>query len=267
MGRLVCLLLSLSLALAPCVAETKLQVTVVEKRTGAPVTDLAASDFTVTVDKVTKPVTAAEYASSPIDVMLLLDSSAVGEMVKPVSADLIGQLGEKEQMAIVAYHSSADLIQDFTGSKQALLEAVSDVRFGNSPRMLDALYAAIADGFANATFRRVVILLTTGIDGPSRVREQDTVRLARRNGVSIYPVFVMGYGKSLFERLARETGGAAFSLRDMSKRVEGSATERIFNVMRNNYTLTLPGNLPLGDNVQVEVPGRKNLLVSSLPLD
>ena len=58
--------------------------------------------------------------------MLLLDTSLMGQMVQPVAESLIRQLQPKEQMAVVAYHSSADLIQDFTSSRQLLSRAVAE---------------------------------------------------------------------------------------------------------------------------------------------
>jgi len=246
-----------------------LRVTVVERRTGAPVTDLAAGEFDVTVDRVQKRVEEAEYNTSVVDVMLLLDSSLLGEAVGPLATDLIGQLSEREQMAIVAYHSTPDLIQDFTSSQDQLRSAVAQIEFGNSPHLLDAIYAATREGFEGASYRRVILLVTSGVDGPSSVSADETIRLAQRNGVSIYPVFLAGYGRSLFERLARETGGAPFSLREMGRRFDGNPAERIFEVIRGNYSLTLSGNLPPGDNLKVEVnrKGSGNLIVSALPLE
>ena len=266
MKRIAVLIVAL-LAAMPAAGVTKLLVTVIEKKSGAPVTDLQTGDFTVSADKVRRRVEACEFSRGVVDVMLLLDSSLLGGAVSPLAAELIKQLDEKEQMAIVAYHSAADLIQDFTSSEELLLRAVSEIEFGNSPRLLDALYAATDEGFEGASFRRVILLVTTGVDGPNRVSEKEVVRLARRNGVSIYPVYMMGYGRSLFERLARQTGGASFNLRDLSRRIEGSPAKRIFDVMRGNYTLTLSGNLPLGEDAKVEVKGKKKLLVSFLPLD
>src|SRR5260221_2959618 len=137
--------------------------------------------------------------------MFLLDTSLVGEMVRPVADEFLAQLKPKEQMAIVAYHSSADLIQDFTSSKQLLSKAVNSVSYGNTPRLLDALYAAIDTGMKNATFRRVAVLLTTGYEGDSRMTERDVAQLARKSGVSIYPVFATGRERSLFEHLAPRT--------------------------------------------------------------
>src|SRR5258708_35529996 len=184
-----------------------------------------------------------------VDVVLLLDTSLVGPGVQPVAEDLIAQLQPKEQMAVVAFHSSADLIQDFTSSKELLSRAVRQVKYGNTPRVLDALYATVDGGFQNSTFRRVILLATTGLEGSSRVRENEVVHLARRNGVSIFVAYVVGYEKSMFEMLARQTGGASFSLKDMRKTSVEPPGPPNFDVLRAHYTLTHARNLSLSEKV------------------
>lgn len=256
------LLLASSLAGA-----TKVMVTVVERKSGKPVTDLKAQDFTLIEDRTPRRVEAAELTRPTLDIMLLLDTSLAGEMVQPVADNLISQLQPKEQMAIVSFHSSADLIQDFTSSQELLRRAIGSVKYGNNPRVLDALYAAIDGGFQSSTFRRVILLLTTGVEGPSRVREREVIRLARRNGVSIFPVYAIGYERSLFENLARQTGGASFSLRDMKRAADGPPGPRIFEVLRAHYTLTVSGNLGLGEKLKLEVKRPEKLFVSVLPLE
>jgi VWFA-related protein len=260
-------LLLLALLAVPARPATKLLVTVIEQKSGKPVTDLKAGDFTVLDDRTPRQVEAAEFSEGLMDVMLLLDTSLVGEMVQPLASNLIEQLQPKEQMAIVSFHSSADLIQDFTASHELLARAVAGVKYGNSPCVLDALYASIDGGFQGSAFRRVVLLLTTGMEGPSRTSERDVIRLARRNGVSIYPVYVVGAERSMLENLARQTGGASFNLRDMRKTLSGPPGKRIFGVLRSHYTLTLSGNLSLGEKLKVEVARPVKLLVSALPLE
>lgn len=247
---------------------TRIIATVVEQRSGNPVTDLKAGDFTVLDDKTPRRVEAAEFSKATLDIMLLLDTSLAGAMVQPVVENVIAQLQPKEQMAIVSFASAADLIQDFTSSRELLMRALAEVKYGNEPRVLDAVYAAVDGGFQSSSFRRVILLLSSGVDGYSRVRESDVIRLARRNGVSIFPVFVMGFERSMFDRLARQTGGASFNLRDM-KRSLGSepAGPRIFETLRNHYVLTVTGNLSLGERIKVEVKTRDKLFVSALPLD
>jgi VWFA-related protein len=268
MRRWLLLLVLLAAGTGQCLGAAKLLVTVIESRTGRPVADLSTADFAVTDSGRPRPIESCEYTSTPVDVMMLVDSSLVGEMVLPVAADLVGQLREKEQMAIVAFHSAADLVQDFTSSKEHLLRAVREIKFGNNPRVLDAVFAAADGGFANTSFRRVILLVTTGVEGPSRVTERSVIKVARRNGISIYPVYAVGYARGMFERLAVQTGGASFNLRDLTKeREDKPPAARIFEVLRNHYTLTLRGNLALGENVKVEVKRPGRYLVSALPLD
>jgi VWFA-related protein len=248
-------------------AATRIIVTVVEPKSGRPVIDLKASDFTLTDDKKSLRIEDAEFSQALIDVMLLLDTSLVGQMVQPMAENLIVQLQPKEQMAIVAYHSSADLIQDFTSSHQLLSRAVAKVKYGNTPHVLDALYAAIDSGFQGSSFRRIILLVTAGVEGRSRMEERDVIRLARRNGVSIFPVYMMGYEKAMFDLLARQTGGAFFSLKDLKKAGDNAPGARIFEVLRAHYTLTIAGNLRLGEKLKVDVKRPEKLFASALPLE
>ncbi len=262
--RLAALLCALVL---PSAAELRLTVTVTERKTGRAVTDLKAGDFSLLEDKSRRSVESAQYQRGIVDVMLLLDSSLVGEMVRPLAADIIEQLQEKEQMAVVSFHTSADLIQDFTSSKQLLNRAVESVRYGNAPNVLDAVYAVLDTGFEGATYRRVVLVLTAGVEGQSRVTEQQVVRMARRRGASIYPIFVVGYERSMFEKLARGTGGAMFQLSEMKKQAPGDIARRIFDTVRGYYAVTVSGNLSLSEKARLEVSRPEKAFVGALPLE
>jgi Mg-chelatase subunit ChlD len=170
-------------------------------------------------------------------------------------------------MAVVAFHSAADLVQDFTSSQELLRRAIGSVKYGNPPRVLDALYAAVDGGFQASAFRRVIVLVTAGVEGPSRMGEREVLKLARRNSVSIYPLFVMGQERPMFQRLARQTGGVCFELRDKQRGTDAKTAARVFEVLRSHYTLTVEGNLALGDRYKVEVRRPEKLFVSGLPLD
>jgi VWFA-related protein len=247
-------------------AATRVLVTVVEQKTGAPVMGLEAKDFAVFDDKTPRQVESVEFTRATLDIMLLLDTSLAGGMVQPLAENFVSQLAPKEQMAVVGVHSSADLLQDFTSSRELILRAISQVKYGNQPKLVDALYAAI-DEFQNSPFRRVILLLTAGVEGYSRMRDRDAIRLARRNQVSIYPVYMVGSEKSMFETLARETGGASFNLRDMKKAGIAQPGARVFEVLRAHYTLSVGGNLGLGEKLRVEVRRPEKLQVSAMPIE
>lgn len=259
------ILLAVSLAAS---AEIKVLSTVIEPKTGKRVTDIKEAEFAVTDGGTTIPVKSVATAIGLTDYLLLVDTSVIGHTVQPIASELIAQLQEKEQMAIIAYDSSASVIQDFTSNRDLLARAVTGLKFNDSPRVLDALYAALDGGFSGSAFRKVVIVLSSGIEGPSRTHEREIVRKARENQVSIYPLFIPGNARGLFELLARQTGGAAFNLRDLSKAANGTGVAPVvFESLRSPYTLTLEGNLSLSEKAKIVIRGREKLAASMLPLD
>jgi hypothetical protein len=147
-----------------------------------------------------------------------------------------------------------------------ILRAMSGIKLGNEPHVLDALYASM-EGFQNSPFRRVIILLTSGLEGSSRVSEKDVIRIAQRNQVSIFPAYVAGGERSMFENLARQTGGASFNIPQMKKAGAAQPAPRIFDSVRGHYTLTLEGNLRLSDKLKIEVKSAPKAQISALPLD
>lgn len=267
-NRSLSVLLAGLFLLAPgLLAATKLLVTVVEQKSRKPVAGITAEQFTVFDDKTPRRVESAEAAGRQLDVVLLMDTSLMGGMVQPMADNLIAQLQPKDQMAVVSLHSSADLIQDFTSSHELLIRSISQVKYGNTPKLLDGLYATLDGGFQNTTFRRVVLLLTAGVEGNSRLNENEVIRLARRNGVSIFVVYVIGFEKYLFDLLAKQTGGASFNLKEMGKAVKGPAGPTIFEALRSYYTLTVSGNQALGEKIKVEVKRPEKVWTSALPVE
>ncbi len=249
MGTLAALLTLVCLAAA---ASTKLLVTVVDRDTMSPITDLTAADFSVTDGGRARRVEKVEKITGAMDVALLVDSSSIGEMVQPAAADIVEHLPEGDQMSIVAFDSAATVIQDFTSSKQALARSLGDLKYGNNPHILDAIYAVIDGAFTDAGARPVVILITAGLEAGSRVSESRLHRLAQRNEVTIYPLFVGGY-RGMFQNLAEKTGGIALSLQDMAKKTRLSPGEAVFGLIGSQYAVTISGDLPLGGKAKVEV--------------
>ena len=250
--------------------QTKMLVTVFDEKTGESIHDLSPQNFLVVDDKTTLRVASADFVEGLVDAMVLVDTSWVGEVVRPLAAAFVEGLGEKEQMALVAYHSSADLIQDFTSSKQMLFKALRQVRYGNQPRVLDALYAALDGGFQNTAGRRVVVLLSAGIDSRSRSSLAEVLELVRQRNVSIFAVYVTGADKGLFRRLALNSGGAFFGMRKLNLEPK-PLSKLVYSVLRGHYVLELHGVYRLGDRVEVTIQGlpksKRKIWAATLPLE
>ena len=261
--------LCLLLAVIPvaCTAQMHVLMSAVEARTGRHVSDLQASEIVITDEKVTHAVTELTKPKETVDVMLLLDTGLAGSLVQSLAYDLIDQLTEPEAMAVVSFDDSAQLIQDFTSSRPILKESISKVRYGNRPKVLDALAAAIGDGFDHATYRRVVLLLTAGYEGNNVTSERKVVLLARKRGVSIFPIYMSGASRGMFESLARQTGGATFNLINMAKDASQKPAPRIFEAARNPYLATIRGNAILSERMKIEAKRPEKIFLSALPVE
>ncbi len=246
----------ISTSVFPALAQqVKLLVTVVDEKTGQPIDNLQASNFLILDDKKPLQVVSAEYQKHLLDVMVLLDTSALGEAVRPLGASFVDALGEKEQMAIVAYHDSAEMLQDFTASKELLRNSLRQLRYGNNPRALDGLFAALDSGFdVSSAGRRVIVVLTAGVEGRSQVALGEVLRLAREKRVSIYPVYASGADRALFRRLAQRTGGADFGERRLKLKPKELA-EVVYSVLRGSYALELSGVYTLGERLDISIQG------------
>ncbi len=210
--RMVAAVVLAGAAAWPANAQTQIIATVVDKKTSEAVTGLTAQDFRATDDKAERKIESVDYTAEPMDSMLLVDASLMGEAVKPIANLFINQLQSKEEMALVEFASAADLVQDFTSNKTLLKRALDQVKYGGEPRLFDALYAAMNGGFQNSTYRRVIILLTAGYEGDSRVRDKEVIQMAQKGGITICPVYLVGAERLQDGRACRENRRSFISI-------------------------------------------------------
>ena len=251
--------------------QAQLLVTVFDEKTGHPIEYLQAGNFSVVDDKTPLRVVGADYRKTLLDIMLVVDTSALGEIVRPLSAAFVEARDRDEPMAVVGFHDSADLLQDFTNSQKALKNSLRGIRYRNNPRILDALFAVLDGGFdVSSAARRVIVLLAAGVEGRSRVPMSEVLRLAREKRSSIFPVYVKGLERGLFRRLAQRTGGAHFQARPRKQTPEDLA-KTVYSVLRGHYVLELAGVYTLGDRMEIKVQGlpktNAKLLATAMALE
>lgn len=250
--------------------ESTLMATVVDERTGESVTGLGLERFSVVDGDLPLQVVSVSEPRSPFDVLLLVDTSMVGETVRPIAEALIEELSDDEAMAIVGYDERAELLQDFTSEKQFLRRALDRSRLGNVPRVHDALFASIDGGFDASANRKAVVLLSAGIAARGRTSEADVLEVARAKRASVYSVFVRNDARNLLRRLSLRTGGASFAARRL-KLEPRILARRVMDAVRSPYELTVRGVLTLGDRLAATISSPKEskgrLTASILPVD
>ena len=250
--------------------EAGLQVTVINEKTGETRTGLGAENFSIKDGSTPLRVHAVRELRGPVDILMLVDTSIVGEPVRPLAEALIEELREDEMMAIVGYDEGAELLQDFTSGKQSLRKAMDTVEYGNVPRVHDALFASIDSGFELSTNRRAIVLLSGGAVAGSRTPESEVLERSRAKRVSIYSVFVRTDARNLLRRFAARTGGASFAARQL-KLDPRELADLVLEAVRNPYELSVSGVYSLGDRIAVTVSesvrSKAKLTASALPLE
>ncbi|MEZ5361956.1 MAG: hypothetical protein R2748_06310 [Bryobacterales bacterium] len=156
------------LALPSFAQQARLAVSAFDEKTGEPIANLTTANFVVKDGDTQLRVDAVEHPQEVLDLMLVVDTSMVGQAIRPLVMPMIDTAAEDDQTALVGYDQSATLLQDFTSSKDLLRKGMLGARYGGNPRGIDALFAVLDGGFDFASGRRVAVLLSAGAEGSSR---------------------------------------------------------------------------------------------------
>jgi Ca-activated chloride channel family protein len=197
---------------------------------------LTLGDFAVFEDGVAQSVQFFEASDTPLDLILLIDTSSSMsdkmDVVHEAASGFLKTMKANDRGAIVGFADTVDIIQPLTGDRAALEEGVRRTRARGATSLHNALYIALKQ-FGRAAQRegdlrrQAIAVLSDGEDTSSLVSFEDVLELARKSGVSIYPIVLQSkyaasrlasqgqrrfYSESEYSMrtLAQETGAQAF---------------------------------------------------------
>ena len=192
-------------------------------RQGRPVPGLEAKDFSVSEDGVRQEIARFERVSDlPIHAAVVLDVSASMEPSLSQATDaalsfLQNAVRPKDRAALITFNDRPHLQVKFTRDVDALAGGLAGLKAERGTSLYDTIIFSLFY-FNGVKGQRAILLLSDGKDEGSRFGYEDALDSARRAGVAIYPI---GLGEELekrkLERLAEETGGRAFFLKDVSE--------------------------------------------------
>jgi Ca-activated chloride channel family protein len=210
-----------------------LNVTVVDQQQRF-VGGLTADDFQVFEDGVRQDVRFFETRETPIDLIVLIDSSSSMrprmEMVHQAALGFVRTLREGDRGAVITFDDNVDVLQPLTINHAQLESAIRSTSARGGTALHNALYIALkqfgrpARGSTEVR-RQALAVLSDGNDTSSLISFDDVQEVARRTGVSIYPISLAGnaaeydgqgrgeaFSKSQYalRQLARDTGAQAF---------------------------------------------------------
>ncbi len=196
-------------------------------RKGSPIRNLKADDFQVFENRKPQQIQyfseLGEASDVPLTIALLIDTSgSVKEKLeyeKTTAAEFFKEILRPNQdlALIIQFDSEVVLVQDFTQSQAALINALDNLRAGNSTSLYDAVYLAAEEKLKHEIGRKIMVVITDGEDTVSKVRKEEAIEAAQRSDTLIYGIGVRSPGFShnfgVLKKFSDETGGEFFSPR------------------------------------------------------
>jgi VWFA-related protein len=206
---------------------------VVTNGRGERVSGLMKDDFVVRDEGILMDVAHFGAGTDRVALAFLLDASGstrdIISQQREAALALLSRFGRTSRVAVLHFSSQSELVVPFTDD---LSKASSAFRFlplpGQRTAIFDAALAAARAFKVNThlpTERRIVILISDGLDTASTVTAADAIREANARDVSFYvihlPLYTPRGGRLAarpaskgFRELAAQTGGRSFTIGD-----------------------------------------------------
>jgi Ca-activated chloride channel homolog len=195
---------------------------------------LTESDFLVLEDGVPQDLQFFEALDVPKDLILLIDTSSSMRpqmaVVHEAATGFLRTLRPGDRGAIVTFADQVEVVHDLSDDPASLEAAVRRTTASGGTALYNALYIALRQFGQGAAVRgdirrQAIAVLTDGDDTASLIGFDDVLSVARKSGVSVYPIalqdpFQLSRGQGprrhytgpdyALRQLARETGAQAF---------------------------------------------------------
>jgi len=243
----------------------------VRDRHNALVANLAKDNFTLFEDGKQQTIKYfTRETDLPLTIGLLVDVSGSQRNLIQIERDAASQffasvLRKKDEAFLISFGEEAELLQDYTQSPRLLTEGLNRLRVSSAvgglhpgpvptasqPRgtvMYDAVYLAAKDKLSTEVGRKVIVLITDGVDQGSRLTLNQAVEAAQKSNAVIYSIYYYdasaygggmltfgGGGEGYLKKMSDETGGHVFkvdrkhSLHDVFKELQDE--------MRSQYAI------------------------------
>jgi VWFA-related protein len=221
------------------VQTVELYTTVVDRH-GRPVEGLSAASFRVLEDGVEQQIARFDRVQNlPIHTAVLIDNSASMqgslEEVKRAALRFFRQaITPKDRAAVITFNKFPRLAVKLTNHLQTLGGGLAGLTAEGETALYDSVIFALYY-FAGVEGERALLVLSDGRDEGSQFDFEDALEYARRAGVTMFTISLDGGAHARLSRLAEETGGRAFLIRDTAELTE--IYDSIQRELRSQYLI------------------------------
>jgi VWFA-related protein len=248
----------------------------VRDKRGGLVANLEKNDFTVLEDGKPQPVKYFNRETDlPLTIGLLVDVSRSQENLIGIERNAATQffskvLRKKDEAFLISFGEESELLQDYTSSVKLLEEGLNQLRVSggvgglhpgpvptaSQPRgtvLYDAAYLASTEKLRGEVGRKVIVLITDGVDQGSKLTRSQAIEAAQKSDAVIYSIFYQdpsaygpfgggGGGEGELRKMSDETGGRIFKV-DRRHPLD-EAFQELQDEMRSQYSI---GYTPTND--------------------
>ena len=245
----------------------------VRDKRGALIPNLEKQDFTILEDG--KPQEIKYFTKEtdlPLTIGLLVDVSGSQRNLIDVERNAASQffrdvLRKKDLAFLISFGEETELLQDYTGSPNLLTRGLGDLRVSSGvsgihpgpvptmggPRgtvLYDAVYLAANEKLKGEVGRKVIVVITDGVDQGSRMTRNQAIEAAQKADCVIYSIdysdpraYGGGFGINLgggagegeLRKMSDETGGRVYKVD--RKHTLDQVFKELQDEMRSQYSI------------------------------
>jgi len=211
-------------------------------------TQVTKEDFDLYDGSTAQEIESFSRLDSGSRLILMVDSStnlkAEAVALQKAMEAIINELYQDDQMMVVGYNETAEIIEDMTPDLAKLQAAPAKIIRKGSPSLFDAL-VAVADALASQAStgieKRAIILISDGHDAESKTKFDDALRALQDGNIVLYAIQVPDRTRgalvrdkpkppAAIEQLTVGTGGAIYPFEKATE-----AAKTISDDLRKNW--------------------------------
>lgn len=223
-----------------------------------PLPTLEAGDFTVLVDKQPQKIVSLNHGNAPVSVGILVDVSGstarLSDKAVNYFADGIDTLFQnsnpQNDYFLVGFHAKPGMVQNWTNDPQAIRSKLLPIKLDRGSALYDALYQSIQHVKTGRHQKRVLILLSDGLDNNSEKTFIQVRDFLKDSDVVLYSIALMNEessgsplsqeGRGILVELSEVSGGQTLVLQNGSKaKAINRAFELVATEVRSQYELVV----------------------------
>jgi VWFA-related protein len=159
---------------------------------GQVLSNLTREQFVLLDENEPRPIENFLLDKTAIRVLLLLDvSSSLREELEEIqeaALQFAQSFGREDRIAIATFSDKLELLQDWTNNVKKLRKSLKRVERGYRTALYDALVSTARERWVRVPGKKVIILLTDGLDNESRSTFEDALNLLIESDISLYIV-------------------------------------------------------------------------------